>query len=598
MNPVREYLNTGRPLLFDGAMGTYYAHKTKLPSLSVEEACLFDPHAVLEIHQEYLQAGADAIKTNTFGISRMLESQEEGSARNLTDAAILLAKEAVQGTSAFVFGDLGPVNTDNEEKAASLYLKQARWFLEQGISCLIMETLSSMTGVETFARSLKKEAPNCFLLVSYAVSPEGITQDGLSGKELYEKTAALKEVDAAGFNCMSGPLHLKQFVQTLQISDKPLSVLPNAGYPTVLGRKVVYPTGAEYFAGQMMEIVQSGASMIGGCCGTTPDHIQAVSDVLKNAPEICTVIRNSSKTAREKKTDGQNRLQEKLNAGKKIIAVELDPPADDHIEPFMEAAAALKKAGVDAVTIADSPVGRPRADSSLIACRLKRELGIDPLPHMACRDRNLIATKALLLGLSMEGIHNVLLVTGDPVPSAERSEVRSVFNFNSRKLARYVSEAGRTLFQTPFCIYGALNLNAVNFDVQLRIAREKEESGVSVFMTQPVLSQRALENLKRARNELSAKILAGIFPVISERNAQFLNNEVSGVEVCCEIMDLYKGKSREESEETARKISREIMAQVLPYCDGLYLMTPFRRVSLMEQIIKDAQDLMQEEKKI
>ena len=266
--------------------------------------------------------------------------------------------------------------------------------------------------------------------------------------------------------------------------------------------------------------------------------------------------------------------------------MELDPPADDQLEPFLQGVQALHDAGADAITIADCPIGRPRADSSLLACKVKRELGVEPLPHMTCRDRNLNATKALLLGLSMEGVHNVLLVTGDPIPSENRDEVKTVFNFNSRKLARYVKDLN-TQLATPFQIFGALNVNTKNFAMQLKIAKEKEENGVAGFLTQPVLSAKALENLKLARQELKGKILGGIFPVVSYRNACFLNNEISGMRVCDEIIALYQGKDRQEAEDLAVKISAAIAREIAPYTDGYYLMTPFKRVELMQRIIKE-----------
>ncbi|MBE6996337.1 MAG: homocysteine methyltransferase [Ruminococcaceae bacterium] len=279
-------------------------------------------------------------------------------------------------------------------------------------------------------------------------------------------------------------------------------------------------------------------------------------------------------------------MAEKLDAGKRVIAVELDPPADDDIGFFLDGVQALRDAGADAVTIADCPVGRPRADSSLLACKVKRELGIEPLPHMTCRDRNLNATKALLLGLSIEGVHNVLLVTGDPIPTEQRDEVKTVFNFNSRKLARYVSDLNEQL-TSPFRIFGALNLNAKNFAMQLKIAKEKEENGVTGFLTQPVLSAQALENLKLARQELRGAILGGIFPVVSHRNALFLNNEISGMRVCDEIVALYEGKERDEAEALAVKISAAIAREIEPYVDGFYLMTPFKRVELMKRILNE-----------
>lgn len=286
----------------------------------------------------------------------------------------------------------------------------------------------------------------------------------------------------------------------------------------------------------------------------------------------------------------ENPLWDKLEAGRRVVCVELDPPVDDTIQPFLDGVAAFRAAGADAVTIADSPVGRPRADSSLLSCKLKRELGVEALPHMTCRDRNEIATKALLLGLSIEGVHNVLLVTGDPVPGERRVEVKSVFNFNSRKLARYVSGLNDTVLRTPFRVFAALDVNAANFSAELRRAREKEDCGVVGFLTQPVLSAEALENLKRAREGLKGKLLGGVFPVVSHKNALFLNEQVSGVRVCREIIDLYDGVDRAAGEALAEKISAEIIRAIGPYTDGVYLMTPFQRVGLMTKLIALARE--------
>ncbi len=286
----------------------------------------------------------------------------------------------------------------------------------------------------------------------------------------------------------------------------------------------------------------------------------------------------------------KNPLWDKLERGERVVCVELDPPCDDTIQPFLDGVAAFCSAGADAVTIADSPVGRPRADSSLLACKLKRELGAEVLPHMTCRDRNEIATKALLLGLSIEGVHNVLLVTGDPVPGERRGEVKSVFNFNSRKLARYVSGLNDTVLRTPFRIFAALDVNAVNFSAELRRAREKEHCGVSGFLTQPVLSAQALDNLERARESLKGKLLGGVFPVVSYKNAVFLNEQVHGVRVCDEIIALYEGADRAAGEALAERISAEIIRAIRPFTDGVYLMTPFQRVELMTRLITQAKE--------
>ncbi|MFL8675320.1 methylenetetrahydrofolate reductase [Clostridioides sp. GD02404] len=251
----------------------------------------------------------------------------------------------------------------------------------------------------------------------------------------------------------------------------------------------------------------------------------------------------------------------------------------------MSSAKKLKDHGVDAITIADCPIARARVDSSLLACKIKRELDITPIPHMTCRDRNINATKALLLGLNIENIDNVLVVTGDPIPSAERDEIKAMFSFNSSILANYIKTLNENTFNTPFNILGALNINAINFDSQLKHAKIKIENGVTMFLTQPVLTEQALINLKKAKEILPAKILGGIIPVVSYRNACFMNNEISGITVSQNIIDLYKDTSKEESTKLAINISTQIAKEIEPYVDGYYIITPFKRIDIICDII-------------
>ena len=582
---IRTYLNQGRPLLFDGAMGTYFAALPGRAGERCEQANLDHPEEIAAIHREYLKAGCRAVKTNTFAVGTDLARNQEKLAEELIGAGCRLALEAARPYGAYVFADMGPAPQGEKLSPGENYCRQAELFLRQGVTHFLVETLAADEGIPELARYIKANCPSAFLIVSFAVGYDGTTREGLRGAELLRRTAALPEVDAAGFNCVSGPHHLLEYIRTLNLDGITLSVMPNAGYPTVLGRRTVFQGKADYFGDKLTEIVRAGASIVGGCCGTTPEHIARAAAVLKEALPI--VASAPAQPEQERRREpSRNSLWEKLSSGRRVIAVELDPPTDDDVAPFLDGVKVLRDAGADAVTIADCPVGRPRADSSLLACKVRRELNVEPLPHMTCRDRNLNATKALLLGLSMEGVHNVLLVTGDPIPSEDRDAVKSVFNFHSRKLAQYVRGLNEQVLTTPFCIFGALNLNAVNFDVELKRAQEKEANGVAGFLTQPVLSAEALENLKLARSVLRGKLLGGVFPVVSHRNACFLNNEVAGIRVCDEIVALYEGKDRQAGEELAVTVSAKVIEAITPYTDGLYLITPFRRVELMRRIIE------------
>ena len=585
MKDVREILKK-RPLLFDGGMGTYYKAK---PGQECEQANLLDPDGILTVHRAYLEAGADAIKTNTFGLPRMAAAQNP-MWEAMADEGWKLAAQAAAKTSAAVFADLGPAPDTEALPAAQIYTALAERFVALGAKNFLFETLSSDAGVAEAARQIKEAVPDAFVLVSFAVLPDGYTREGRHCAELVRSMTACGAVDAVGLNCVSAPGAMRALVQQLGETKLPLAVMPNAGYPVVTRTRVQYQGKPEYFARELARLAAEGVRILGGCCGTTPAHIAALRAALDALPETLPAAPAAAvSTAAKPEVEKDDAFLRKLNAGKKVIAIELDSPKDADLTGYLDGARRLQAAGADLLTIADCPIARARMDSSLVACRVHRELGLNVLPHMTCRDRNLNATKALLLGLYAEGVREVLAITGDPIPSAERDEVKSVYQFNSRKLAQYIvslAGEGREM-PSPLTVFGALNLNARNFDVELRRAVEKLENGMAGFLTQPVLSEQAVQNLQQARQTLGpeAKILAGILPVVSQRNAIFMENEVNGIHVDAAIIDRFAGLDRAAGEELGIEISVQAAKAALPYADGFYLMTPFNRVALMERLI-------------
>ena len=585
MSDVREILKK-RPLLFDGGMGTYYKAK---PGQECEQANLLDPEGVLAVHGAYLEAGADAIKTNTFGLPRMAAAGNP-LWEALTDEGWRLAAQAAAKTGAAVFADLGPAPDTESLPAAQIYTALAERFAALGAKNFLFETLSSDAGVAEAAKQIKEAVPDAFVLVSFAVLPDGYTREGRHCTRLVRSMTACGAVDAVGLNCVSAPGAMRTLVQQLGKTELPLSVMPNAGYPVVTRTRVQYQGRPEYFARELVGLAAEGVRILGGCCGTTPAHIAALRTALDALPEQLPVAAAAPVPAAAKpKVETDDAFLRKLNAGQKVIAIELDSPKDADLTGYLEGARRLQAAGADLLTIADCPIARARMDSSLVACRVHRELGLNVLPHMTCRDRNLNATKALLLGLYAEGVREVLAITGDPIPTAERDEVKNVYQFNSRKLAQYIvslAGEGREM-PSPLTVFGALNLNARNFDVELRRAQEKLENGMSGFLTQPVLSAQAVENLKKTREALGsrAKILAGIMPVVSQRNAIFMENEVNGIHVDAEIIERFAGLDRAQGEELGLEVSVKAAQAAAPYADGFYLMTPFNRIALMERLI-------------
>ena len=596
MIDVRAHL-ARKPLLFDGGMGTYYKAK---PGTECEQGNLLDPAGVRKVYREYLAAGAEAIKTNTFGLPRMAAARQPDW-QALARAGWKLAAEAAVETGAAVFADLGPAPDTEAAPAGSIYTAVARCFVEQGAKNFLFETLSSDAGVLEAVQAVKAQVPDAFVLVSFAVLPDGYTREGMYSKDLVRRMTESGIVDAVGFNCVSAPGAMRTLVQQLGSTALPLSVMPNAGYPVVTRTQVKYQGKPEYFAKELARIAAEGVRVLGGCCGTTPAHIAALRAALDSLPAVekaAPAVQVSTPEAPTVEKD--DAFLRKLNAGKKVIAIELDSPKDADLTNYLAGAKRLQAAGADLLTIADCPIARARMDSSLVACRVHRELGLCTLPHMTCRDRNLNATKALLLGLYAEGVREVLAITGDPIPTAERDEVKNVYQFNSRKLAQYIvslAGEGREM-PSPMTVFGALNLNARNFEVELRRAGEKLENGMSGFLTQPVLSEQAVENLRRTRETLGerAKILAGIMPVVSQRNAIFMENEVNGIHVAEDIIEAFAGLDREQGEALGLEISLKMAREALPYADGFYLMTPFNRVALMERLIARLKtELLQEQ---
>lgn len=579
---IRERIKQG-PLLFDGGMGTYFSRRSRCPGSGCELANLSQPELIAGIHREYLEAGAQAIKTNTFAVNRIAFQGDEALVRRVIHAGWTLAAEAAKAHGAYVFADLGPVSA--LDGAAEEYCWVADRFLEEGATNFLFETNASADGLVEAARHIRARVPEAYIITTFAVRPDGFSREGVYAADLLAEMKQSGAVDAVGLNCVCGARHMLELARALDHSEITLALMPNAGYPVVVDNRTFYDGDPAYFAAQLAEMAGEGAAILGGCCGTTPVHIAQAKRALLERAHAVPAAQAQEHSAPEE-AGPPSAFWEKLRRGERVFAVELDPPADATLTQFMAGARELKRAGVDIITIADCPIARARMDSSLLACKVRRELDMEALPHMTCRDRNLNATKALLLGLYAEGIRSVLLVTGDPVPTAERDEVKSVYQFNSRKLAAFVSSLGENALPGPFHLFGALDVNARNFDVQLRLAKEKLERGMVGFLTQPVLTQQALDNLKRARRELDAYLLGGIIPVVSARNARFMDSEINGINVDPRITALYEGKNREEGEALAVQISAQIAEEIAPYVDGFYLMTPFQRTGLICRIIE------------
>ena len=562
MENIRDYLNNN-VLLFDGAMGTYYDELTD-DGIGCELANIKNPELIKGIHNEYIEAGAKAILTNTFSVGIDVFNGDRNLQKDVVVAGIDIANEAAKDR-AYVFADIGPIHTGSNELAFEEYKVLIDIFLEKGVKNFLFETRSSTSGMVLSAEYIKEKCSDAFITASFAVMPDGYSSEGYQYKALFAEITNSGVFDVVGLNCVSGANHMAKLLKDVDTKGLYLFAKPNAGYPVVRDDRVYYSSLANYFANQIEDILEMGVNIVGGCCGTTPKHIELLKKSMSGK-----LIKPRRAVKSEKSTAQNirvNRFKEKLDLGQKPIAVELDSPIDTNIAKFIDNAKKIKEAGADIITIADNPIARARMD------------------------RNVNASRGLLLGANAMGVDNVLVITGDPIPNAQRDEIRSVFEFNSVKFANFINSLNDEVFESPMNICGALNVNAKNFSAELRKAVRKQENGVKVLFTQPVLTKRAIDNLKIARENLDIKIMGGIIPIVSERNARYMQSEVNGIYITDDIVEKYIGKEREEAEEIALSMSKEIANEIYDLVDGYYLITVLNRVSLMERLIKTVKEV-------
>lgn len=559
-------------LLFDGAMGTYYASKNRPYNLT--QANLLDYNTIVSIHREYILSGAMAIKTNTFGVSDL----------DSIKAAIDAAKDAVRDSNTLIFASIGPILEFSELD----YIQIIDTIIAKGIYNFLFETFPFEDIVIKCADYIKNKISKAFIITSFAVDQNGYTSYGINYNSILSQIKLNKSIDAYGFNCIAGPVHMKELALELDNSDI-LSIMPNAGYPSYINNKLTYTDNPEYFANKMLEIHQLGIKIIGGCCGTTPKHIERTKKLLDSdfiMPERDKAI--EQKIIHKKL---KNSFKEKLSEDK-VIIVEYDPPQITSAEEITNTAIMFEKAGADAISIADNPLGRARADSLLIASRIKRDTNkISVIPHLTCRDRNAISIRSALMGLNIEEINNILCITGDPVPNCNIKEIKGVYSFNSISLLSYIKNINNELHNGIFYTGAALNVNANHYHLELDRAQKKHSAGAKYFITQPCFSRQSIDNVILAKEKLKIPIIAGIMPIKSYKNALFIQSEISGINVPDDIVVQYKDKTPEECYELSIDISINIIKQLRPFINGFHLITPFKGENGIERLIKEIKNL-------
>jgi homocysteine S-methyltransferase len=591
---IKEYLKNNI-LVTDGAMGTYYAQVSGSNAPFSELANINNPDMIRKIHEEYIQAGARLIRTNTFSANtKTLDISRDELKRILIDG-YNIAQEAAHGNNIFVAANIGPipeiVKSSAEVENANIveeYMFIANTFIELGADIFIFETFSSVEHLGQVTEYIKQKNKHAFIITQFVLMGDGYTRKGISAHRIVEEVKKIKEIDVYGFNCGTGPTHLYNTIKSIDFSDDVVSILPNAGFPEIISERTVYPQNEEYFASVMMGIKNLGVKVIGGCCGTTPVHISRIIERLNVHNKKEEINRKKTLIGGNQKKIQGNAFREKLSRGQFTIAVELDPPFGSNVDKVISGAKVLKASGVDIITISDSPLARARINPLVVASKIKREVGVDTIPHICCRDRNIIALKADLLAAHMEGIRNVLMVTGDPIAGSEKNEIKSVFNLNSMKLMKLVNEMNTEQFADDILyIGGALNLNARNKDIEISRMYKKVEAGAGFFLTQPIFGDGAITYLSNMKKDERIRILGGIMPMVSYKNAQFLNNEIPGIVVPDKYINRFnENMMREEAEKEGIEIAVDIANKIKSFVDGFYFIAPFNRVNMIVEIMR------------
>jgi len=584
MRPAQELL-INKVVLADGAMGTYYAQLADAGTTPCELANLSNPALVRQIHLEYLASGARLLRSNTFAAAALCGPDDPQHLTAVIKAGYQLAAAAA-GDLAFVAADIGPVYNLEPEQALAAQQIVLNAFFDEGADLYIFETFADPDDFLPFCRQIRSVRPQAVIIASFALNADGYTRKGLSIAHLSSVLEQHPDVDIWGFNCGIGPTHLAEQAARLEAAGKPLTLMPNSGYPRQENQRLVFGSSPDYFAQVTATLASGRVRLIGGCCGTTPHHIRALREQL-TLPAVSSV--NSLKSA-ERQPVRQviprfNRLAEKIARNEFVVVCELDPPRTSQMEPLIAAARQLQLAGFDAITLADSPLARVKMDPVICAARLTRETGLPTLPHLCCRDRNANALRSILLAAHAEGIRQVLAITGDALPESDKGFIKPVFNFNSVGLLQLIQQMNQDEFAgDPLLAAAALDPGVANPAAELSRALRKQEHGASVLLTQPVYDPQGLDLIRQVR-AAGLKVLIGLMPLVSYRNAMYLSSEVPGIRIPAEIVNrFHPGQSKEEAIETGIQATLEIARTVRAEADGFYLIAPFNRAEIAVKI--------------
>ena len=611
MNPFSEKLERSTTLLADGAMGTLLHSRGIGFDQCFDELNLTHPGAVADIHRSYIEAGAQLIITNTFGANRYKLAKHglQDHVVQINRAGVDLAKRVVSASfrDVMIAGDVGPLGVRiapygrvKPETAREAFAEQILALAEAGVDLIVIETFSDLYEIREAIRAAQEV---CTLPVVASVT---FTRDDrtLLGDDPSKVARMLREfgVDAMGVNCSGGPAQLLRLLKQMKtaVPEAKLWVKPNAGWPEQVGGRIMYPADADYFGDYALSFREAGACIVGGCCGTTPQHIAAMRKALDTAPEIdqATIAVLPQEEIAETDQEQPTLFAQKLTAGKFAIAVEMDPPRGLSTHKLLAGASLLADAGADVINVADSPMARMRMSAWAVCDVVQRKVGVETTLHFPTRGRNLLRVQGDLLAAHALGIRNVFVVMGDPTSVGDYPEAMDNYDLVPSGLIKLIKQgfntgvdhSGTSIGQpTNFFVGAALNLCPADVESEVKNLHRKIKAGADFFLTQPVYRNedgpRLLEAYEAKFGKFDKPVLVGILPLVSVRHANFLHNEVPGIFIPDETRKRVE-EAGEDGSQAGVEIAVELIEQLKSWAGGVYIMPQFNKFDMIAEIVE------------
>lgn len=613
-----ELIQTNHPVLSDGAMGTILHSRGVSFDVCFDELNLTKPALVAEIHRAYIEAGAQIIQTNTFGANRFkLEKHGlDKRVREVNLAGVELARRVVMASfkEVFIAGDVGPLGVRlapfgrvQPDQAREVFREQIQALVDGGVDLLIIETMTDLYEVHEAIQAARLVAPTLPIIASMTFTRDDRTLLGDSPAHVARKIHA-SGADVIGVNCSGGPNQLLRILKQMRtaVPDGKFSTMPNAGWPEMVGGRIMYPAAPEYFGDYALSFWEAGANVIGGCCGTTPQHIAAMAKAIQNRPLEnfnSGFILTSLDREEASPTEQPTQFAQKLASGKFVIAVEMDPPRGLSTHKLLAGASLLAESGADVINVADSPMARMRMSPWAVCDVIQRKVGIETVLHFPTRGRNLLRVQGDLLASHALNVRNVFVVMGDPTAIGDYPNAMDNFDLVPSGLIKLikrgfnvgVDHSGVDIGQpTSFFVGCALNLTPQNFDEEIKTLQRKLRNGADFILTQPIydpeVARKFLNYYESQHGQLPIPLLIGILPLASPRHAAFLHHEVPGI-LIPDGIQRRMAETSENSAFTGIEIAIELIQQMRSFAQGVYLMPAFNRFDYASEIIESVREL-------